>query len=54
MLHFYTPWKRQKTKRLLIFLGGIEMKHWANMGYRNIFFKKIPSKTKNKRLTLGI
>ena len=30
------------------------MKHWANMGYGNIFFKKIPSKTKNKRLTLGI
>ena len=30
------------------------MKHWANMGYGNIFFKKIPSKTQNKRLTLGI
>ena len=30
--HFYTPWKRQKTKGFLTFSGGIEMWHWAKMG----------------------
>ena len=32
MLHFYTPWKRQKTlekQAFLTFSGGIEMQHWA-------------------------
>ena len=33
MLHFYTPWKRQKTKGLLTFSEGIEMEHWAKMGW---------------------
>ena len=32
MLHFYIPWKHQKTKSLLIFSGGIEVKHWLKMG----------------------
>ena len=27
MLHFYTPWKRQKTSRFL-FSGAIEMEYW--------------------------
>ena len=31
--HFYTPWKRQKTKDFLTFSGGIEMWHWTKMGY---------------------
>ena len=30
--HFYTPWKRQKTKAFLTFSGGIEMWHWTKMG----------------------
>ena len=30
--HFYTPWKRQKTKGFLTFSGGIEMWHWIKMG----------------------
>ena len=42
--HFYTPWKRQKTKGFLMFSGGIEnqrfsdvcmgveMWHWTKMG----------------------
>ena len=30
--HFYTPWKRQKTKGFLTFSGGIEMWHWTKMG----------------------
>ena len=30
--HFYTPWKRQKTKGFLTFPGGIEMWHWTKMG----------------------
>ena len=30
--HFYTPLKRQKTKGLLTFSGGIEMWHWTKMG----------------------
>ena len=29
---FHTPWKRQETKCFLTFSGGMEMKHWANMG----------------------
>ena len=28
MFHFYSPWKRQKTKGFLTFSGGIEMEHW--------------------------
>ena len=28
MSHFYTPWKRQKSKGFLTFSGGIEMGHW--------------------------
>ena len=31
--HFYTPWKRQKTKVFLKFSGGIEMWHWTKLGY---------------------
>ena len=33
MSHFYTPWKRQKTKGFLKFSGGIEMWHWTIMGW---------------------
>ena len=29
---FYTPWKHQKTKGFLIFLGGIEIDHVHEMG----------------------
>ena len=36
MYHFYTPLKRQKTFGFLTFLGGIEMGHWAKMGYLKI------------------
>ena len=32
MLHFYTPWKRQKIKDFLTFPGGVEMEHWVKMG----------------------
>ena len=32
VLHFYTPWKRQKTKGFLTFSGGKEMWHWTKMG----------------------
>ena len=31
MFHFYTPWKRQKTKGFLTFSGGIEMEHWNEL-----------------------
>ena len=31
IFHFYTPWKRQKTKGFLTFLRGIKMEHWAKM-----------------------
>ena len=27
------PWKRQKAKDFLTFSGGIEIEHWAKMGY---------------------
>ena len=30
--HFYTPWKRQKTKGFLTFSWGIEMWHWTKIG----------------------
>ena len=33
------PRKRQKTIYFLTFLGGIEMKNWAKMGYIVILFK---------------
>ena len=32
MLHFYTPWKRQKTFDFLMFSGGIEIGHWDKIG----------------------
>ena len=32
VLHFYTPWKHQKTKGFQMFSGGIEMWHWTKMG----------------------
>ena len=32
MLHFYTPWKRQKAFGFLSFLGGIDMENWAEIG----------------------
>ena len=28
MLPFYTPWKHQKNKVLLVFSGGIKLEHW--------------------------
>ena len=31
VLHFYIPWKSQKTKGFLMFSGGIDMDHWAKM-----------------------
>ena len=43
MSHFYTPWKRQKTKGFLTFSGGIEMRHWREKGQQ---------KTKNLDLTI--
>ena len=34
MLHFYTPWKDQKTFGFLTFSGegGLEREPWANIG----------------------
>ena len=32
MLHFYTSWKRQKSKGLLKFSEGLEMEYWHAMG----------------------
>ena len=31
MLHFYTPWKNQKTGGFL-FSGGVKLEHWLKMG----------------------
>ena len=31
MIHFYTPWKCQKTSGFLAFSGGIEIDHWPEM-----------------------
>ena len=33
MLHFYTPWKRQKTFGLVMFSEDTEMKYWTKMDY---------------------
>ena len=33
MLHFYTAWKRQKTRGFLTFSRSIEMENWVEMGY---------------------
>ena len=35
--HFYTPWKRQKTKGFLTFSGGIEMWHWTKVKNIQVF-----------------
>ena len=32
LFHFYTPWKRQKSRSFLTFSGGVEMQHWHEMG----------------------
>ena len=31
ILHFYTPWKHQKTKEFPTFSEDIELEHWANI-----------------------
>ena len=41
VLHFYTPWKRQKTAGFLMFLGGIEMKYWLSRGVFISNFERI-------------
>ena len=33
MVPFYTPWKHQKTKSFLVFLGGLKWEHWPEMDY---------------------
>ena len=43
--HFYTPWKRQKTKAFLTFSGGIEMWHWTKMGWTIYFCNSIQNKS---------
>ena len=32
MFPFYIPWKYQKTKGFLVFPGGVQLEHWAEMG----------------------
>ena len=32
MVHFYTPWKRQKASSFLKFSGGVAVEHWYEMG----------------------
>ena len=34
MLHFIAPEKRQQSSGTTTFLGGIEMEHWPEIGYR--------------------
>ena len=36
IFHFYTPWKRQKTKGFLTFSGVIEIEYWAKMCKRDL------------------
>ena len=38
MLHFFTPWKRQKIFGFLTFSGGMEMKHWTEIGQHHFKF----------------
>ena len=32
LVSFYTSWKRQETSGFLMFLGGIEIDQWYEMG----------------------
>ena len=32
LVSFYTPWKHQKTRDILIFSGGIEGEQWYEIG----------------------
>ena len=32
MVHFYTPWKDQKAISFMMFLGSMDVKHWAEIG----------------------
>ena len=34
MLHFYTPWKRQKSKGFKTFSRGLEIGHWCKKGQK--------------------
>ena len=36
MFHFYTPWKRQKTKGFLMFSGGMEVEYLLKMSLKRI------------------
>ena len=40
MLHFYTPWIRQKTRAFLTFSGGVQMEHWYEVEYLTMSTKK--------------
>ena len=33
MIHFYTPWKRYKTKGFLTFSRGLEIEQWTKIAY---------------------
>ena len=46
MWHFYTPWKRKKTKGFLMFSEGIEMEHWAKISSKYSFNWLIPNSKK--------
>ena len=48
MFHFYTLWKHQETKGILMFPGGTGIEHWLEMDYGNNrllyclnYFKKV-------------
>ena len=45
MLHFYTPWIRQKTRAFLTFSGGVQMEHWYEVEYLTMSKKKKKKKT---------
>ena len=41
VFHFHNPCKRQETFGFLTISGGIEMEHWAKIGYEILFSEKI-------------
>ena len=53
LLHFYTPWKRQKSKGFLTFLGGIEMEHDRRALESNDVNGNVDTKLVNIKLFFG-
>ena len=53
MLHFYTPWKHQKTLGFLKISGEIDVQRWFKMRWYNKYLTWISSKLNVKNIAMS-